>query len=132
MAVEAMVRMVKRRIEYMNLLHDSLDDRQKQEMYAITVNKWKESFWAVPYSTEPEVFAPLVADIMESPLPSDLKADLAKCIHSKTQTAVYPPRPGIGESVPLPSNHDQLMLVRQSSTTSFSGQLEFEIHRFLD
>ena len=105
MAVEAMERMVKRRIEYMNLLHDNLDEDQLLKMYEHTVNKWKESLRAVPYSTEPEVFAPLLAEIMASPLPSDLKEYLAQCIHSKTH-AVDPPHPGIGASGSLPSSHD--------------------------
>ena len=112
MAVEAMVRMVRRRNEYMSLIVENLDACEQRKMYEAAALKWRGSLWAIPFSTEPEVISPLVADIMESPLPSDLKTELAKCIHSKTQTAVYPPRPGIGESVPLPSNHDRLMLAR--------------------
>ena len=85
MAVEAMERMVQRKIEYIHLLHDSLDERQKVEMYEQTAIKWKEALRAVPYSTEPEVFAPLLGMIMTAPLPDDYKKDLAQCIHSKTQ-----------------------------------------------
>ena len=132
MATEAMERRVKRRIEYMNLLHDNLDEDQLLKMYEHTVNKWKESLRTVPYSTEPEVFAPILAEIMASPLPSDLKEDLAQCIHSKTQTADPPllvVDPGFGAT---PSAPDEFMVMRRSSTTNLISGIEFEIHNFFD
>ena len=75
----------------MDVIHDCLDEGQKLEMYELTVNKWKESLRVAPDSTEPEVFASLLAEIMASTLPSNLKEDLAQCIYSKTH-AVNPSR----------------------------------------
>ena len=121
--------MVKRKIEYMNLLHDSLDAGQKLEMYELTVHKWKEALRAVPFSTEPEVFVSIITAIMNAPLPIEYKNEMAQCIHTKTH-AIAPPHPEIGASGSLPSSHDQPMVFSRSSTMSFVGQPEFEIHKF--
>jgi len=116
----------------MNLLEASLDDMQLlRQMYEHAALKWKEALRQIPDGTEAEAIAPVVAEIMKSSLPSDLKTDLAQCIHSKTEAVADQQRPMIEDSVPLPSDPDQGMLLRQSPTTSFSGHIEFEIHRFL-
>ena len=83
MAVEAMEKMVKRKIEFMNLLHDSLDAGQKLEMYVHTVHKGKEALRAVPFPTEPEVIASITTAIMNSPLPIEYKSEMAQSIHTK-------------------------------------------------
>ena len=140
-AVATISRLVRSRTEYMDLMAPSLEGSDLQDMYKKTATTWKQALWAIPYGVDVDVINPIVSQIMESPLPGDLKHDLAKCIHSKVECEVEratPPvvadMPGSGRTVataeqPVSTPAGEMPLMRRASAV-MALIPDFEIHKF--
>ena len=86
-AVATISRLVRSRTEYMALMAPGLESEDLNDMYQKIAKALKQALWAIPYGVDVDIINPIVSQIMESPLPGDLKNDLAKCIHSKVESA---------------------------------------------
>ena len=125
----------------MDLMAPTLEGSDLKDMYQKTATTWKQTLWAIPYGVDVDVINPIVSQIMESPLPEDLKHDLAKCIHSKVECEVEqatPPVvagiPGSGRTVaaaeqPVSTPEGEMPLAKRASAV-MALLPDFEIHKF--
>ena len=138
-AVASILRLVRSRTEYMDLIAPSLEGSDLKDMYQKAATTWKQALWAIPYGVEVDVINPIVSQIMESSLPGDLKNDLAKCIHSKVECESERAAPPVVADMPVPAvaaaEHiasppaGGMPLMRRASTAMVLIP-DFEIHKF--